>query len=136
MKKRYAPPVPTPSRNWKFMLAPGAMGVPTVTVPADKVEFNPQPNGRTGPCSRVKPCTVAVPPPVRLTTIVEELSARMSALPPEGGSVVTSTTRNRSRVTGAPVLFVNLRRIESVPLVYGLDAGTPPFGAEGVKVSI
>ena len=47
-----------------------------------------------------------------------------------------STTRNRSLVTGAPVLFVNFRRIESVPFVYGLDAGAPPFGAEGVKVSL
>src|SRR5438105_106215 len=63
-----------------------------------------------------------VPPPERVAFgIVVEVRSRRSAVP-EGGDapparVVMSTTRKRSWVMGAPVLFVNLRRIESVPSV-------------------
>lgn len=51
------------------------------------------------------------------TTTATEVSARRSAKPEGAGKVVWSTIRKRSLVTGAPVLFTNLRRIESVPKV-------------------
>ena len=67
----------------------------------------------------------------------DEVITRKSAVPAPGdGNVVMSTMRNRSRVIGEPVLLVNLRLISRVPSVYGLDAGGPPLGAEGVRVSL
>src|SRR5919202_5316690 len=67
-----------------------------------------------------------VPPPDRLAVNVELVIRRRSAVPAgaplpgvqgEMTQVVMSTTRKRRRVTAAPVLFLTLRRIESVPLV-------------------
>src|ERR687885_604241 len=60
-----------------------------------------------------------VPPPDRLAVNVLLVIRRRSAVPllSACGAVVMSTTRKRRRVTAPPVLFVTLRRIESVPKV-------------------
>jgi len=65
--------------------------------------------------------TLAHPPPVPMHTAVWslEVSARKSAVPglvTDSGKVEVFTVRKRRRVTLLPVLFVNRRRIESVPL--------------------
>ena len=71
-----------------------------------------------------------------LTTTRDELKARTSAIPAGTGNELMSMMRNRNRVTGAPVLFTNLRRIERVPLVPFVTGaksrtrfGVPPAGA-------
>src|SRR5687768_13096326 len=112
------------------MLAPGAKGVASVTVPALSVLFHPPPNGCVGGTSKVVPSTVTVqgvvisPDAVQVPASVEvaitsaEVRALTSAIPTDGTiSVLMSTIRKRKRVTGAPVLFTNRRLIESVPLV-------------------
>ena len=50
-----------------------------------------------------------------LTVIVIELSALKSAMDPDVGKALKSTTRKRNRVTFAPVLFTKRRLTESVP---------------------
>ncbi len=63
---------------------------------------------------------------IPLTVAFTEVNARKSAMPPGTGSEVMSMIRNRSRVTGAPVLLVIRRRKATVPLlVFG--------GAESVR---
>src|SRR5262245_32180488 len=52
-----------------------------------------------------------------VTTTVVEVLGRMSAIPEGAGNVVRSMTRKRRRVTLPPVLFVNVRRMSSVPNV-------------------
>src|SRR5262245_4348809 len=52
-----------------------------------------------------------------VTTTVVEVLGRMSAIPEGAGNVVRSITRKRRRVTLPPVLFVNVRRMSSVPKV-------------------
>src|SRR2546423_14696494 len=58
-----------------------------------------------------------VPPPDRLAVNVLPVIGRKSAVPEGAGKVVMSTMRKRRRVTAAPVLFVTLRRMSSVPKV-------------------
>src|SRR2546423_5350412 len=57
--------------------------------------------------------------PLMLIVTSADVSARRSACAPPPGFgelvVVMSTMRKRKAVTGCPVLFVNLRRIVSVP---------------------
>ena len=72
--------------------------------------------------------------PFTITSV--EVKARISAIPPGTGKELMSTTRNRNRVIGAPVLFTNRRRTERVPLaplVTGVKLrirfGLPPAGA-------
>src|SRR5258705_13551094 len=45
----------------------------------------------------------------------EDVADRIAVVRSGAGAVVISTTRNRNLVTGAPVLFWNVRRIDSVP---------------------
>src|SRR5918992_5095504 len=106
-----------PNRYCTLMLAPAAKGVARVTVPAESDELKPPPFGCEGGCSNVVPCTVAVEPSVRVTTTGPEVRGRRSAVPPGAGNVSTSATRKRSRVTGAPVLLVQVLLTESVPKV-------------------
>ena len=93
------------------------MGAPVVTVPAAMVEFVPPPFSCVGGASSVVPSTFALPPPVKLTTTTPEVRARKSAVPAGTGVVVISMIRKRSRVTGAPVLFLNFLRMSKVPNV-------------------
>src|SRR5213079_2209441 len=51
------------------------------------------------------------------TTISGEKMGRKSAFVGMAGKVVMSTTLNRRRVTGLPVVLMNRRRISSVPNV-------------------
>ena len=60
---------------------------------------------------------MAFEPSVRVMTMDPDVRGRKSAVPPGAGNVSTSATRNRSRVTDAPVLLVQVRLIESVPNV-------------------
>ena len=99
------------------MLAPFASGVASVTVPADIDELKPPPFGCDGGCSSVVPWTVTVELSVRVTTTGPDVRGRKSASPNAEGKVDISATRNRSRVTAAPVLLVQVRLIESVPKV-------------------
>ena len=63
------------------------------------------------------PCTGAAEPFVRETMIVLDVRMRKSAVPLGAGNVSTSAIRNRSRVTGTPVLLVHVRLTEIVPNV-------------------
>src|SRR2546421_6963019 len=128
IRKRNVPVVWTPKRNWTLTAAPGASGVPTVTVPTAIVEFIPPPFGWAGGVSRVVPNTFTVhgvaegehvPGSVipDTETFVEVIGRRSATPPPGLGNVVISTIRKRSRVTLPPVLLVTRRRIESVPKV-------------------
>ena len=107
------------------MTPPLASGVLSVIVPAAKLELRPPPLDCVGGCSKVVPRIVTVEPApegqpvptlmqVALTSV--EVNARTSAVP-TAGKVVMSTTRKRSRVICAPLLFLKARRIESVPKV-------------------
>ncbi len=92
-------------------------------VPAERLLLKPPPFGCDGGCSRVVPCTVTfeVPEPQgarsTVTTTAVEVRGRRSAIPDGAGKVVISMTLKRNRVTLPPVLFVNVRRISSVPKV-------------------
>ena len=50
-----------------------------------------------------------------MTTTSLEVRGRRSAMPLKAGKVVSSTTRKRSRVIGAPVVLVNVLRMSMVP---------------------
>src|SRR4026209_932611 len=112
-----------PSRNRTSMLAPFAIGVASVTVPADMDELNPPPFGCDGGCSSVVPATDTFRVPLphggrsTVTTTVVDVRGRKSAMPLGAGNVVRSTTRKRKRVTFPPVLFTMVRRISNVPKV-------------------
>src|SRR5678816_2612569 len=112
-----------PSKNLTSTLAPFAMGVASVTTPADRDELNPPPFACVGGSSRVVPCTVTllVPEPhgglSTVTTTAVDDRGRRSAMPLGAGKVVISTTRNLSLVTFPPVLLIIVRRISSVPKV-------------------
>src|SRR5215210_2871566 len=106
-----------PSRNWTLIWPPGAIGVPTVTVPVESVELKAPPFGCAGGSSSVVCCTVQVLAgqagfgPVIVTTagtagVGLDVRARRSAKPEGTGNVVWSMMRKRRRVTGDPVLFV------------------------------
>src|SRR5262245_23657738 len=60
---------------------------------------------------------VAVPPPVMGTTTVPEERGLKSEMPLGDGKVVKSITRKRNRVIFPLLLFVYVRRTESVPKV-------------------
>src|SRR6185503_893194 len=112
-----------PSRNRTSTLAPFAIGVASVTVPADIDELNPPPFGCDGGCSSVVPFTVTLLVPLphggrsTVTTTDVEVRGRKSAMPLGAGNVVKSTTRKRKRVTFPPVLFTIVLRISNVPKV-------------------
>src|SRR6185503_17559812 len=100
-----------PSRKRTSTDAPLAIGVASVTTPADIDELNPPPFGCDGGCSSVVPCTVTLLVPLphggrsTVTTTADEVRGRKSAMPLGAGYVVTSTTRKRRRVTLPPVLL-------------------------------
>src|SRR6185436_10006590 len=112
-----------PSRKRTSTEAPFAIGVASVTTPADIDELKPPPFGCDGGCSSVVPCTVIllVPDPQggrsTVTTTAEEVRGRRSAMPDGAGKVVRSITLKRSLVAFAPVLLVIVRRMSSVPKV-------------------
>src|ERR1044071_5418590 len=112
-----------PSRNRTSILAPFAIGVASVTVPADIDELNPPPFGCDAGCSSVVPFTVTLLVPLphggrsTVTTTAVEVRGRKSAMPLGAGNVVKSTTRKRNRVTFPPVLLTTVLRISSVPNV-------------------
>src|SRR6476660_1229887 len=112
-----------PSRKRTSMDAPFAIGVASVTVPADIEELNPPPLGCDGGCSSVVPLTVTLLVPLphggrsTVTTTDVDVRGRKSAMPLGAGNVVRSTTRNRRRVTLPPVLFTTVRRMSNVPKV-------------------
>ena len=89
-----------------------------VTDETVRLELNPPPIVWAAGCSKVAPSKSTVPPH-GLTTPArgDDERTRKSASNGPPISVVMSTTRNRRRVTVAPVLLVTLRRIESVPKV-------------------
>src|SRR6476659_2976423 len=112
-----------PRRKRTSSVAPFARGVANVTVPEDIDELKPPPFGCDGGCSSVVPWTVTLLVPLpqggrsTVTTTAVEVRGRKSAIPLGAGNVVTSTTRQRRRVTFPPVLLVTVRRISSVPKV-------------------
>src|SRR5689334_13780051 len=112
-----------PSRNRTSILAPFAIGVASVTVPADIDELNPPPFGCDGGCSSAVPLTVTLLVPLpqggrsTVTTTAVDVRGRKSAMPLGAGNVVRSTTRKRKRVTFPPVLLTMVLRISSVPKV-------------------
>src|SRR6185369_6810193 len=119
-----------PSRNRTSILAPFAIGVASVTVPADIDELNPPPFGCDGGCSSVVPLTVTLLVPLphggrsTVTTTDVDVRGRKSAMPLGAGNVVISITRKRNRVTLPPVLFMTVLRMSNVPnveLLTGLD---------------
>jgi hypothetical protein len=77
--------------------------------------------------------TSVVPPPVSATVVALDVIGLRSAVPEGWGNVVRLITRKRRLVMFAPVLLVNLRRIESLPNValFGgsLVKSRPMFGA-------
>src|SRR4029078_11312860 len=105
-----------PSRNLTSILATFAIGVASVTVPADIDELKPPPFGCDGGCSRVVPLTVTLLGPLpqggrsTVTTTEVEVLGRRSAMPLGAGNVVKSTIRNRKRVTFPPVLLTIVLR--------------------------
>src|SRR5690349_14585987 len=118
-----------PKTKFTFNDAPLASGDPRLTV---IVELYPPPLLWLGGISNVRPLVVTVhggdpaPEAVQVAGSLigptapsfEEVSARKSATPAPGdGNVVTSTMRNRKRVTLAPVVFCTRRLTTSVPKV-------------------
>ena len=122
------------------MLAPFAIGVASVTTPADIEELKPPPFGCDEGCSSVVPWTVTLLVPLAhggrstVTTTEVEVRGRKSAMPLGAGNVVKSITRKRRRVTLPPVLFTIVRRMSIVPkaeLLGGLDVKSRTrFGGE------
>src|SRR6185436_6167470 len=88
-----------------------------------------------GGVSRVNPWRVIVPPPQgEVIADVVEVIARKSAVPTGAGNVVTSTIRNRRRVTAPPVVLVNLRRSSrepEFPLPLRTRFGSAELGTQG-----
>src|SRR4029079_13363354 len=112
-----------PTRNRTSTDAPFAIGVASVTVPADIDEVKPPPFGCDGGCSSVVPLTVTLLVPLpqggrsTVTTTAVEVRGRKSAMPLGAGKVVMSTTRKSTRVTLPPVLLTTVLRISKVPKV-------------------
>src|SRR5919206_1679391 len=110
-----------PSRNRTSTDAPLAIGVASVTTPADIEELKPPPFGCDGGCSSVVPLTVTLLVPLpqggrsTVTTTAVEVLGRKSAMPLGAGKVVRSITRNRKRVTFPPVLLTTVLRMSRVP---------------------
>src|SRR6185369_648003 len=135
-----------PSRNLTSIEAPLAIGVASVTVPADIDELKPPPLGCDGGCSRVVPLTVTLLVPLpqggrsTVTTTDVEVRGRKSAIPLGAGKVVRSTTRKRKRVTLPPVLFTTVRRMSNVPnveLLGGSDVKSRTrFGGDAAATQI
>ena len=116
-----------------MILAPFASGVPSVIVPAASEVLNPPPFGCAGDVSTIVPFIVIVHgaaagahvaasfiPPT--TTSAELIALTSATVPPGLGNALMSITRKRSRVTLAPVLFVNLLRNDNVPFVELFEA--------------
>src|ERR1041384_4198282 len=97
-----------PSRNLTSIDAPLAIGVASVTVPADIDELKPPPLGCDGGCSRVVPLTVTLLVPLpqggrsTVTTTAVEVLGRKSAMPLGAGNALTAITRKRKRGTFPP----------------------------------
>src|ERR1041385_6035644 len=135
-----------PSRNLTSREAPFAIGVASVTTPADIDEVKPLPFGCDGGCSSVVPFTVTllVPDPhggrSTVTTTAVEVFGRRSAMPDGAGKVVRSTTLKRNRVTFPPVLLTTVRRTSSVPkveLVGGSDVKSLTlFGGDALPTHV
>src|SRR4026207_498490 len=110
-----------PSRNLTSIDAPLAIGVASVTVPDDIDELKPPPFGCDGGCSSVVPLTLTLLVPLphggrsTVTTTEVDVRGRKSAMPLGAGKVVRSITRQRTRVTFPPVLFVTVLRMSKVP---------------------
>jgi hypothetical protein len=62
------------------MLAPGAIGTPKVTVPADSVLLNPPPLPCVGGVSNVNPVSGTVPPPQGCESVFELVEVTVCAL--------------------------------------------------------
>src|SRR4029079_3520069 len=118
------PVVCTPSTSCRLMLAPGANGVTNVMTPVVALLLKPPPKGWAGGVSSVvprmvtvqgddgKPAAVHVAGSPTVSVVSPEVSNLRSATPPLAIKVVLiSTTRIRSLVTGAPVLFWKRRLI-------------------------
>src|ERR1041384_1217606 len=124
MKKRYVPPCWTPNRKCTSIVLPLVNPPPgNVTV---TVLLRPPPPVCAGGCSSTVPLTVRLP---RLVEMAKSLpvNKRISASPgPPFGPAVMSTARKRNLVTVAPVVFLNRRRMSSVPKVQLLGP-TPPL---------
>jgi len=133
-----------------LILAPAASGVASVTVPADIVLLKLPPIACVGGSSRTVPKTVTLQGAVAGVPVVEhvplsvmpftvmfvDVNARISATLGTLGIELMSITRNRSRVTGAPVLLTKRRLNESVPcapFVTGVKSRTR-FGDEGAPM--
>src|SRR3989344_2843355 len=130
-----------PRRNRTSMEAPAAKGVPKVTAPADRGELKPPPLGCEGGCSSVVPSTVTllVPAPhgarSTVTTTLEDVRGRRSAVPDGAGNAVRSMILTRSRVRSPPLVLVKVRRTSSVPkvelLAGSLVKSRPELGVVG-----
>src|SRR5262245_63890759 len=102
-----------PKRNWTETLAPGCTGAGRAAL---IVELKPPPFGWLGGCSSVVPSTSTFAP-FTLTDVGLEVLGRRSETPNGDGKVVSSLTRNRSRVIGAVVELVIVRRMVTDPKV-------------------
>src|SRR6185295_629004 len=83
----------TPHRNRTITLLPGGIGVPSVTVPTEKVPLKAPPFGCDGGCSSVVPSTVMTEVPVpqgrfeKLSVVSAVVRLRTSAAPEGAGKV-------------------------------------------------
>src|ERR1043165_2805235 len=138
MKMRKLPSCRTPSVIWKLMEPPGGIGEPSATLTSEgegpatgpgptaltaSEELKPRPDVCAGGCSSVVCCTAQlfegqagfVPVIETVAGDAPEVMTRRSAVPSGALKVERSMTRKRRRVTACPVLFVTVRRMESVP---------------------
>src|ERR1044072_5626758 len=110
-----------PTRNRTSTDAPFAIGVASVTVPADIDELKPPSCGCDGVGSSVVPWTVTLLVPLphggrsTVTTTAVEVLGRKPAMLLGAGNFVRSTIRNRKRVTFPPVLLTTVLRKSRVP---------------------
>jgi hypothetical protein len=126
--KRNVPACETFIRKLTSIVASVGKGAICVTG-AERLLLKPPPLACVGGSSSVSPLIETLPPPhgVASIAVTEVVAARIAVDTSGAGDVVTSKIRKRRRVTFPPVLFVNLRRSESVPLL-PLPVRTP-FGA-------
>src|ERR1043165_3088036 len=138
MKMRKLPGCRTPSVIWTLMEPPGGIGEPSATLMSEgegpaagpgptaltaSEELKTPPDVFAGGVSSVVCCTAQlfegqagfVPVIETVAGDAPEVMTRRSAVPSGALKVERSMTRKRRRVMGWPVLFVTVRRIESVP---------------------
>jgi hypothetical protein len=84
------------------MLAPGASGVPRVTVPADSEALKALPFGELGGCSSVVPWTVAVQGGVAGAPIAAHVAASLIPATTTDGEVFAADPRSRARWERCP----------------------------------